>query len=83
MNGGKHFWVKDCPYCPVIKYGSRASPRTRGKFVVYETDANTLIFKCCRCSRKIKYRYVGGMLCDADIPSWELYEVKGTASLEV
>lgn len=60
----------DCPYCPKIRYKTRA-PNSIGHYKVQITRLNWLIFKCARCGKKFKAKIAGSILTETDFYKYE------------
>ena len=71
-----NFELLNCPNCPTRHY-SRGDkrPNSLGKFKVYITNTNWLIFKCVRCRERFKYKFIGSRLTKADMTFDEVNDV--------
>jgi len=67
------FELLQCPKCPIRHY-DRKRPNSLGKFKVYITNTNWLIFKCVRCRERFKYKFIGSRLTRADMSCEEVEE---------
>ena len=69
------FELMPCPNCPKRHYDGKR-PNTLGKYKVYITSTNWIIFKCVRCNNVFKYKFVGSVLTKADMSLEELHQTR-------